>query len=136
MNKFLSTQYSETSFNVASLILRLTFGSLLFINHGLDKIRHFGSMEYVFFDPFHIGHRISLVLAVIAEVCCSLLLVLGVFTRVAALILVIEFAVAAFLFHKGQSLTAHEAALLYLTAFFSLLLTGPGRISVDGMMGR
>ena len=136
MNKFLSTQYSETSFNVASLILRLTFGLLLFINHGLDKIRHFGNLEYSFPDPFHIGHRWSLVLAVFAEVFCSLLLTLGLFTRIIALFLVIEMAVAAFLIHRGQSLTVHEPALLYLTAFFSLLLVGPGRISVDGMMGR
>ncbi len=136
MNKFLSTQYSETSFNVASLVLRLTFGLLLFINHGLDKIRHFGNLEYSFPDPFHIGHRWSLVLVVFAEVFCSLLLVLGLFTRIVTLFLVIEMAVAAFLIHRGQSLALHEPALLYLTAFFSLLLVGPGRISVDGMMGR
>jgi putative oxidoreductase len=136
MNKFLSTQYSETSFNVTSLVLRLTFGLLLFINHGLDKIRHFGNLEYSFPDPFHIGHRWSLVLVVFAEVFCSLLLVLGLFTRIVTLFLVIEMAVAAFLIHRGQSLALHEPALLYLTAFFSLLLVGPGRISVDGMMGR
>ena len=55
----------------------ITFGLLLFINHGLDKIRHFGNLEYSFPDPFHIGHRWSLVLVVFAEVFCSLLLVLA-----------------------------------------------------------
>ena len=75
-------------------------------------------------------------LVVFAEVFCSLLLVLGLFTRIVTLFLVIEMAVAAFLIHRGQSLALHEPALLYLTAFFSLLLVGPGRISVDGMMGR
>ena len=43
-------------------------------------------------------------------------------------------AVAAFIILKGQSLANHESALLYLTAFFSILMVGPGRISVDGMM--
>ncbi len=136
MKKFLSTQYPETAFNLASLLLRLTFGLLICINHGFDKMLHFGKLEYSFFDPFHIGHRWSLVLVIFAEIFCALLLVLGLFTRVAALVLVINTAVAAFLFHKGQSLTLHEPALLYLTAFLSVLLVGPGRISVDGMMGR
>jgi len=136
MRKFLSTQYSETAFNVASLALRLTFGLLLCINHGFEKLLHFSKLEYTFPDPFHIGHRWTLVCCIFAEVFCSLLLTLGLFTRVAALILVINMSVAAFIILKGQSLVNHESALLYLAAFFSILMVGPGRISVDGMMGK
>jgi len=136
MKKFLSTQYSETSFNVASLVLRLTFGLLLCINHGFDKLLHFSKLEYTFADPFHIGHRWTLVGAIFSEVFCSLLLTLGLFTRVAALILVIEFSVIAFLIHKGSSLGSRELDLVYLTGFFAVLMVGPGRVSVDGMMGK
>lgn len=136
MKKFLSTSYSETSFNLATLLLRLTFGLLICINHGFAKMMHFSNQQAIFFDPFHIGHRWSLVLVIFAEIFCALLLVLGLFTRIAALVLVIEMAVAAVLFHKGQPLSLHEPALLYLTAFFSVLLVGPGRISVDAMMGK
>ncbi|MBS1659811.1 MAG: DoxX family protein [Bacteroidetes bacterium] len=136
MKKFFSTQYSEGAFNVASLLLRLTFGLLMCINHGFDKLQHFGKYEYTFFDPAHIGHRWSLVIVIFSEVFCALLFVLGLFTRFAALVLVIEMAVAAALVHKGQSLSAHEPALMYLTAFFAVLLVGPGRFSVDGAMGK
>lgn len=136
MKKFLSTAYSETAFNVAALALRLAFGLLICIDHGFDKILHFGKLEYTFFDPFHFGHRWSLVLNIFAEVFCGLLFTLGLFTRVAALVLVINMAVAAFLFHKGQSLAIHEPALLFLSGFFAILMVGPGRISVDGMMGK
>jgi len=136
MKRFFSTNYTENSFNLAAFLLRLTFGVLIFMDHGYGKLAHFNTMQATFFDPFHIGHRWSLVLVLIAEILCSLLLVLGLFTRLAALILVISLAVAAFLFHKGQPLAQHEPALLYLTAFFSILLVGPGKISVDSMMGR
>jgi putative oxidoreductase len=136
MKKFLSTQYSETSFNVASLVLRLSFGLLLCIDHGFEKLLHFSKLEYTFPDPFHIGHRWTLVLTIFAEVFCSLLLTLGLFTRIAALVLVIEMAVVTFIIHKSQSLAIHEPALLYLSAFFAVLMVGPGRISVDGMMGK
>ncbi|HZE83270.1 MAG TPA: DoxX family protein [Puia sp.] len=136
MKKFLSTNYSESAFNLAVLLLRLSFGLILLIDHGLAKLTHFGSQETIFFDPFHIGHRWSLVLVIFAEVFCSILLVLGLFTRFAALVLVISMATATVLFHKGQSLSVHEPSLLYLTAFFSILLVGPGKISVDSAMGK
>jgi putative oxidoreductase len=136
MKKFFSTAYSDNAFNVAALLLRLTFGLLICINHGFQKLMHFSNQASIFFDPFHIGHKWSLILVLFAEVACALLLVLGLLTRFAALVLVIEMAVAAFLFHKGQSLANHEPALLYLTAFFSILMVGPGRISVDGLMGK
>src|SRR5882762_3493269 len=121
MKKFLSTNYSESAFNLAILLLRVSFGLILFIDHGLAKLTHFSNQEAIFFDPFHIGHRWSLVLVIFAEVFCSILLVLGLFTRFAALVLVISMATAAILFHRGQSLSLHEPALLYLTVFFSIL---------------
>jgi putative oxidoreductase len=136
MKKFFSTNYSQTSFNIASLLLRVCFGGLVCLNHGLSKLKHFGTMQSTFADPLHVGHTTSLVLVVFAEVFCALLVVLGLFTRFAALVLVISMAVATLIVHKGQSMEIHEPALLYLTAFFAILLVGPGRMSVDGMMGK
>jgi putative oxidoreductase len=136
MKKFFSTNYSQTSFNVAALLLRLCFGGLICLNHGLSKLKHFGTMQGSFSDPLHVGHTVSLVLVVFAEVFCALLLVVGLFTRFAALVLVINLAVAAFIVLKGQTMETHEPAFLYLTAFSAILLIGPGRMSVDGMMGK
>jgi putative oxidoreductase len=136
MKRFLSTSYSENSFNLATLLLRLVFAGLVCVNHGLSKLTHFSSMASSFPDPVHVGHKLSLILVIFAEVFCALLLVLGLFSRFAALVLVISMAVAAFIVHQGQSLTIHEPAFTYLAVFFSLLLVGPGRISVDAMMGK
>jgi putative oxidoreductase len=136
MKKFLSTQYSEGAFNIAVLALRLAFGLFLLLIHGMDKITHFSKYEYTFLDFMHIGHRWSLVLCIFAEVFCAALVVLGLFTRFAALVLVINFCVASFIALKGQSLAEHQVALCYLSVFFALLLTGPGRISVDSAMGK
>jgi putative oxidoreductase len=140
MKKFFSTQYSEGAFNVAMLALRLAFGLILCFYYGIDKLRNFGHLQYVFPDPFHFGHRIALALVVFAELLCGVLVALGLFTRFAALVLVIEMSVAEFWAHKGHIATMngvlHEQAWLYLTAFFAILLVGPGRISVDGAMGK
>jgi putative oxidoreductase len=133
MSRFTSTNYSEGSFNIATLILRLTFGCIILWHHGVPKLKDFSTLQYTFFDPFHIGHRWSLVLVIFAEVFCAALVILGFVTRVALIPLVITLGVALVLYHKDQGLINTELAWLYLTVFLALLFTGPGRISVDGM---
>ena len=140
MKKFFSTSYSEGAFNIAVLALRVAFGLIVCFYYGLDKLKNFGHLQYVFPDPVHLGHRLSLALVIFAELLCSLLLVLGLFTRFAALFLVISMGVAEFFAHHGRvqfmNGAPHEQAYLYLVAFFAILLVGPGRISVDGAMGK
>jgi putative oxidoreductase len=136
MKKFFSTQYSDTAFNLATLALRLTFGILLIIIHGLDKINHFSNLQHTFYDFMHIGPQLTLALSIFAEVFCAGLVVLGLFTRFASLVLVIQFSIIVFIVLKGRSLADHQAALFYLVPFFSVLLVGPGRISVDAVRGK
>ncbi|MBS1669370.1 MAG: DoxX family protein [Bacteroidetes bacterium] len=135
MKKLLSTNYSETGFNIATLLLRASFGILIFLNHGVSKLTRFGELQHSFLDPMHIGHRWSLLMNLFAEIICALLLVLGLFTRLAAFVLVISMAVAVFIFHRSQSIGQSEMAILYLVVFFSILLLGPGKYSVDAMTG-
>jgi putative oxidoreductase len=140
MKKFFSTAYSDSAFNLATLALRLIFGVILCYYYGLEMLKNFGHLQNVFPDPLHISHRFSLILTIFGEFLCALLLTLGFLTRFAALGLVITFVVAEFLVHKGhvamQNGNMHEQAWLYLGAFFAILMVGPGRISIDGAMGK
>jgi putative oxidoreductase len=135
MKRLLSTACSETSFNIAVLIIRVTFGLLLLMNHGIDKLKHFAERQHSFADPFHIGHMPTLMLSLFAEVFCSVFLILGLFTRIMAIPIVINFAVIVFIVNKGYSGPA-ELGVLYFAAFFSILLMGPGKYSIDGAMGK
>src|SRR5579863_9654352 len=119
--KFFSTQCSDGAFNFGALVLRVAFGLLLLIDHGLGKITHFSNYEYTFFNFLNIGHRWSLILCIFAEVVCAGLIALGLFTRLAALVLVINFGVASFMAMKGHPLADRELPLLYLSVFFALL---------------
>jgi putative oxidoreductase len=136
MKKLLSTAYSDNAFNFAMLLQRVVTGLLMLIAHGLSKLSNFSSMSGTFFDPFHIGHRNSLVLSIFAEVFCSMLLVLGLFTRLAAFVIVMDLSVAVFMFHRGQPIKAMDLPVIYLVSAFTSLLLGPGRVSVDGMMAK
>ena len=136
MSKLLSTAYSDGAFNFALLVQRVATGLLLLIGHGLPKISSFHELAGSFYDPLRIGHRLSLILVILAELFCSMFIVLGLFTRIAALIIVINLSVAVFIYHHGRPLKNVELGAFFLTSVFTILILGPGRVSVDGMMGK
>ena len=100
--------------------------------HGWGKLlRLFGDDPIKFSDPFGIGPPASLALVVFAELFCAFLIAIGLFTRQAAIPLIITMLVAIFYAHLGDPFPKIEKALMYLTAYVSLLLTGPGWYSLD-----
>lgn len=135
MKKFFSTSYSDTAFNIGMLLLRLAAGAMI-IPHGYAKLKGFSKMSGQFADPFHIGSTLSLSLTIFAEFFCGMLIVLGLFTRLASIPLIIAMAVALFYAHHGDIFGKGEMAALFLSIFLTILLVGPGRASVDGMMGK
>jgi putative oxidoreductase len=136
MRKILSTAYSDGAFNFAMLVQRVATGLLLLIGHGLPKISSFHQLSGTFYDPFRISHRLSLILVILAELFCSMFIILGLFTRIAALIIVINLSVAVFIANHGMPLKNVELGAIFLTSVFTILILGPGRVSVDGMMGK
>ncbi len=133
---FTSIDFSTTSFNIAMLLLRISFGLILMLKHGFDKVRGFDTLQHNFYSFMGFGPKASLILALFAEIFCSLLVVLGLFTRWACIPLLITFLVIIFGHDAGKDLFDSEMAIAYFTAFFVILLCGPGKISVDGMISK
>jgi putative oxidoreductase len=131
MKKFLSTKVSENAFSFSVLLLRVGVGSLMMIQHGLTKLMHFAQKAPKFSDPFHIGSTTSLSLVVFAEFFCAAFIILGLFTRLACIPLVIAMSVALFSAHRGEFFGKGESAGLFLLVFLAILVMGPGKVSVD-----
>ncbi|MEP6465052.1 MAG: DoxX family protein [Parafilimonas sp.] len=136
MKKILSIKYSAASFNLSMLILRIVLGIFLITEHGYMKIVNFSTMQYQFYSFMGIGSKLSLILAIFAEVFCALFIVLGLFTRLAAIPLIITMLVAIFGEDAGKPFLESELAIVYLGVFVTLLLCGPGKISIDGMINK
>ncbi len=121
--------------DIASLVIRLVFGTLMITNHGWPKLMKLaGPGPVEFGDPIGMGTVPSIILAVFAEVLCALFVVLGLFTRFAVIPLIVTMLVAVLIVHAGDPLGKLEMGILYLAAFVSIGLTGPGKYSLDNWL--
>ena len=139
MKKLFSTRTSDSAFTFATLLLRLGFGILMLINHGWPKLTHYAEMQQKFGDPIGLGKPVSLALVVFAEFFCAAFVIFGLFTRLACIPLIIAMGVAFFKVHNmmyGAGPGSGEMALLFLIAFIVLFFTGPGKVSVDRLIGK
>ncbi len=122
----------DTEHSMGLLILRIAMGGMM-LTHGYPKLLKLFSAPDKFADPIGLGPEFSLFLAVLAEVLCAILLIVGAGTRFVAVPLLITMLVAAFIVHGDDPFKKQEFALLYASGYLTLLLTGGGKISVDGM---
>ncbi len=121
--------------DIGLLLLRLTFGLMMAV-HGFGKVSDLIAGKTAFPDPLGIGAAPSLALAAFSEFLCALAVVVGFKTRWAAVPVAVTMLVAALVFHGGDSWESKELALLYASAFLTLVFTGGGRHSVDGMLSK
>ncbi len=119
-------------------IMRLGFGLSLSLGHGFGKITQYltsaGPVEWA--DPLGLGAGLSLLLAGVAEGIAALMVALGLYTRIAALFPAFVMTVATFVVHADDPWGKKEMAVLFLIAFMSIALAGPGRYSLDALRCR
>lgn len=113
------------------LLLRVWFGLVLALAHGLSKVSDLPS-----FIASVSRHGIPLPaltapFAAASEFAGGLLLALGLWSRAAALAVGGTMLVAALHVHADDPFRKQEFALAYAVAALALALTGPGRFSLD-----
>lgn len=133
MKNFFSTKYSDAAFNVGMLVLRVFLG-LVLIGHGYQKLIQFHGLKDKFMNFMHLGSTTSLVLIIFAEFFCSFLLIIGLLTRLAAIPVLIGMGVVFFVASDADLFQNGERGGVYMAAAFLLLMVGPGKISMDGIL--
>jgi putative oxidoreductase len=144
MKKLFSWKYSENANSFGLFLLRLTMGGLM-IKGGYGKLDNFGKMiedgknglPMGWVSPIDfLSAEVSLSLTVFAEFICAILIVIGLLTRLATIPAIINMAVAVFIAHKGDILGQGSFAALFMGGYLALLFTGPGKFSLDRMIGK
>lgn len=145
-------RFTDAKAPAAGLLMLRVVVSGFMITHGWGKFQMVLKGKFADFpDPLGIGSGASLVSAAFAEFICAILVALGVATRLACIPLAFTMCVAAFVIHaddpwtmtKGaerfmsgasKSWGSKEPALLFAAVYASLVLTGPGKLSVDALV--
>ena len=135
------SQSTSAGTDTAALLLRLCLGALILL-HGIAKI---GAGPGMILDlvtknglPPVFGYFVY-----VGEVVAPILLIVGLWTRLAALVVAINMVVAIALVHTGQLFLlaknggyALELQTIYLVTAVAIALLGAGRFSLGGVGGR
>ena len=127
--------------DAGKLVLRVVL-AILILFHGVSKV--IGGVGFITGMVAKAGLPAAFgYLVYIGEVVAPILILIGLFTRVAALIVVVNMIVALLLVHTKQFFSLSETggwALelqgMYLGSAVALALLGAGRYSIGGIGGR
>ena len=114
------TKSNTTKVSLLLLAVRIIFGILL-MNHGIQKWSSFQELSTVFPDPLGIGSPLSLGL--------------GFLYRLAIIPMIFTMIVAFFVVHANDVFAVKELAFIYLVVFILMYIAGPGKFSIDHIIG-
>lgn len=136
-----TTNRTRPDDDVGKLVLRVLL-AVLILFHGVSKL--IGGVGFIAGMLAKLGLPAALgYLVYVGEVVAPLLILVGVYTRVAALVVAVNMIVALLLVHTSQFFTlnntggwALELQAMYLGAAIVVALLGAGRYSMGGAAGR
>jgi putative oxidoreductase len=132
---------AKSSDDLGKLILRGALAALILF-HGISKLM--GGIDFISGMVSKAGLPPAFAyLVYVGEVVAPLMVLFGVWTRVAALVIAINMLVAVLLVHTGEFFTlsktggwALELQAMFFIAAIVIALQGAGRYSVGGANGR
>lgn len=136
MKKLFSISISDRGAQLCLFFVRVAVGAFM-LTHGIPKLsKLLAGGEIKFADPFGLGPAMSLGLAVFAELVCSILVIIGLGTRLAVIPLIVTMCVAAFHAHAADPFGTKEKPLLFLVIYVFLFVFGSGKYSIDRSISR
>lgn len=117
------------------VMIRVVLGGL-FLLHGIDKFQGgISGVESFFASSGVPAAALAAPLTAVAEVVFGIALIIGLYTRISALVLSVVI-VGAIIFVKADAgiLGSSELDLAYLAGLVGLIVLGPGRLSVDEVL--
>ena len=137
----------DATASLGFLALRVMVGLMMLVGHGIPKIQNYAARKEFFYVPDFLPISwapVTLMACIIAEVVCSMFLIVGLATRPAAFVLGFCMVVAAFgalgstpWFMKTATLIeTKELSVMYLIPMIVLILAGAGAYSLDAVIYR
>ena len=135
MKTLFSIERPRNVVDIAIFLLRIGIAAFM-LTHGLPKLQALSNDPVQFPEVMGMSASLSLGLTVFAEVICSVLILVGLATRVAVIPLIITMLVAVLYIHGSDPFAKQEMGLLYFLTYVALFLTGSGKYSIDYLLSR
>jgi putative oxidoreductase len=140
MKKLLSLTSASINLDLGLLFIRLMVGVLMAF-YGYEKLAHFSEMAASDFWAKNVSFlgmtgKIPLALTIFAELFCSILLILGLFTRQATFVLMFCMAYIFLvifplnIIESGDNGMHFNDAFVYFVIYLGLFFTGSGKYSL------
>lgn len=141
MKKLVLNSFEPINLDLGLLLIRIIIGILMAF-YGYEKLIHFETMAASDFWAKNVNFlgftgKIPLALTVFAELFCSILLIIGLLSRLALIPLLIcmGFIIVAImqfsLLNSGDNGYEINTAFVYFIIYLALFFTGPGKYSLD-----
>jgi putative oxidoreductase len=135
MKKFicqLTNIYPSTPFfDISLLVFRILVSLELIVAHGLKKIGIGVAQAEQVPNPLHLPESLNSFFAISANLFFPVLVILGLFTRIAVLPILAVTLMGYFVVHWNDSLLAKDTPFIYSVVYLFILVMGPGRYSAD-----
>ena len=144
MKKFFLKSIEPINLSLGLLLIRVIIGVLMAF-YGYEKLMHFEEMAASDFWAKNVSFcgmtgKFPLACTIFAEFFCSLLLLIGLFTRLALIPLlicmgyIIAIVVKFSIITTGDNGKEINTAFVYFIIYLALFLTGPGKYSIDAKL--
>ncbi|KAG8153765.1 DoxX family protein [Burkholderia catarinensis] len=135
MNTVQSSRFGQAT-DLGLLFLRVGASVLVLIVHGIPKVVHYAAEAAAIEDPFHIGRTVSILFAIFAEVVCPIFMIVGLWSRLAALPIMIVTMIALVFVHPDWPVREAQFAWMLLILFGTIAIAGAGRYSLTAIVRR
>lgn len=133
MNSLNTANSNSVVKDIVLLAVRVFIGFAM-LSHGFPKLQMLIEGKTDFYNFLGMGPQITLVLTVFAEFVCSILLILGLFSRIALGFLIFTMTIAGFVIHLNEPFERQEMSLVYLSIYLMLMVFGVDKFSVDHLI--
>ncbi|MHA3789430.1 DoxX family protein [Flavobacterium hauense] len=123
-------------YNFAILFFRVAVATELIVVHGFKKIGIGVDVVEVIPNPLGLPEALNSFVAIAANVYLPILIVLGFFTRLAAIPALAVTATGYFLMHGHDPLPERDIPFMYSISLLTIVMFGAGRYSIDGYLNK
>lgn len=136
IQKITAVYPSAKSFHLGILVFRILLSLELMIVHGFKKIGIGVAAAEQVPNPLHFPDELNHLLAASANLFFPVFIIVGLFTRLAVLPVLVVTLTGYFLLHWQDALPVKDVPFMYSLSFLLLLVLGPGKYSADYLINK